>query len=412
MADSPKANLDAEAVTWAYRLLLGREPESQAAIEHHLTHCGSLSMLRQVFMSSEEYKLQLSGFANFYETRDDVKHLAEFSPRDKVHGHVLRDPTKARKQVGGAFYRGENCNFWPTQEDFENSDFIETFVLKGWMPETPQINSSTKVTTFGSCFAVSIANHLSKLGYNLSRDRDPGIYISRMSEGLVNIHALLQQFEWALEDKTPPENLWHGFDAEDFGYSDEVKIRTRSVFLDTDFFIVTLGLSEVWFDEATGGVLWRAVPRKKHDPTRHRFRMCSVEETKLNLGKIYDIIRTHVPKAKILFTLSPIPLAATFRPVGSVTANSASKSILRSALDEFFRERADAVNRQLFYFPSYEIANELFPERFEQDFRHPRLAIVDFIMQTFEGVYCEGGKSLLEINRRFHELRRADRTAV
>jgi hypothetical protein len=53
MGDVPKANLDAEAVTWAYRLLLGREPESQAAIEHHVTYCQSLSMLRQVFMSSD-----------------------------------------------------------------------------------------------------------------------------------------------------------------------------------------------------------------------------------------------------------------------------------------------------------------------------------------------------------------------
>ena len=95
--------------------------------------------------------------------------------------------------------------------------------------------------------------------------------------------------------------------------------------------------------------------------------------------------------------------------MGCITANSASKSILRSALDEFYRENPDDLNIKLFYFPSYEIVNELFTNKFEEDCRHPDYSVVEFIMQTFESVYCESGMSLQEINKIFHEKRMANK---
>jgi hypothetical protein len=412
MSASPEIPVNAEAVTWAYRLILGREPESEEVIAHHVRSHASVSEMRQRFISSAEFKSEQAGQA--YGARDDVKQLTQLIEGTKHHslGHYVRATEPDREKTGRAFHHDENCNFWPNLSDFAGDDFIERYVLKGWMPVSRQISSKTKVTTFGSCFAVSIAKHLSKVGYSISKDRDPEIYISRMSEGLVNIHAITQQFEWALEGKTPPKNLWYGYKAEEYGYRPEIRERTRTVMLDTDFFIITLGLSEVWYDEPTGGVLWRGVPLEVYDPARHKFRMCSVEETKRKISAIYDMIGTHVPRAKVLFTLSPIPLMATFRPVGCVTANAASKAILRSALDEFYRDNSSDLNRKLFYFPSYEIACELFPNRFEHDFRHPRSAIVEFIMQTFEAVYCESGMSMREINRKFHDTRLANRQVV
>jgi SAM-dependent methyltransferase len=44
-----------EAVTWAYRLFLGREPESEAAVSHHLSHSPELSTLRDTFVGSAEF---------------------------------------------------------------------------------------------------------------------------------------------------------------------------------------------------------------------------------------------------------------------------------------------------------------------------------------------------------------------
>lgn len=45
-----------EAVTWAYRLFLGREPESAEVIAEHLGSSPELSMLRDVFVGSDEFR--------------------------------------------------------------------------------------------------------------------------------------------------------------------------------------------------------------------------------------------------------------------------------------------------------------------------------------------------------------------
>lgn len=311
-----------------------------------------------------------------------------------------------KRRIGSSFYRGDTINFTPYSEDFEKADFLQDYLLKGWTPAAPVLTKGMKITAFGSCFAVHITEHLSKIGYDLARDRDPGIYVSAMGEGLVNTHAILGQFEWAFLNKTQPVELWHGFKAEGYGYDEDIRLRTRAIFSETDFFIITLGLSEVWYDEVSGGVFWRAVPIDSFDPSRHKFRVSTISETKENIHRIYALIREFVPGAKVLFTLSPIPLAATFRPVSCLTANSASKAVLRGALDEVLRERADDLNSRLFYFPSYEIVQELFPDRFQRDGRHPTVGIVPVIMKIFEATYCEAGASFDEVNAEFVEARK------
>jgi hypothetical protein len=313
---------------------------------------------------------------------------------------------QAVKQMASSFYRGENCNFNPYAPDHHLPGFCRDFVLKGHLPESKIISKSTRVTAFGSCFAQNITAHLSRLGFNLSKDRAPEVYVSAMGEGLVNVYALLQQFTWALEEERPPENLWHGFDAQSFGYDEKIRTRTREVFLNTDVFILTLGLSEIWFDEVTGGIFWRAVPMKYYDPTRHKFRVCSFAETKRALERMHAVIAKHVPAARIVFTLSPIPLAATFRPISCITASSASKAILRAALDEFLRERDDEERSRIHYFPAFEIINELFPHRFTEDGRHPHDFIVPAVMKIFEAYYCESSLSPQDAEMALQDARR------
>jgi hypothetical protein len=316
------------------------------------------------------------------------------------------------KRIGGGFFRGSSCNFTPLKTDFDLDGFVENFVLKGWAPERPFVSKKTKVTAFGSCFAENIAKYLGSLGYDLSKDRAPMVYISRMSEGMVNTYAILQQFEWALEKTKPSENLWHGYRCEEFGYDEEVRKSTEQVFSETELFVITLGLSEIWYDETSGGVFWRAVPMKFYDASRHKFRVCSFGETKENIQRIYDLIRKHVPHAKILFTLSPIPLAATFRPISIVTANSASKAILRAALDEFYRDNSADLNKVLFYFPAYEIVNDLFLDKFELDLRHVHPHIITFVMKLFEAVYCEDGLAIREVDALLRQARKEDVTIM
>ncbi len=313
---------------------------------------------------------------------------------------------EADKSMSSSFFRGKNCNFNPYQDDFKQGRFLQKFLMHGWLPDQKIIAQNTKVTAFGSCFAEHITKHLANIGYCTTAATYPDIYISLMAEGMVNVHAICQQFEWALENITPPESLWHGFKCEQFGYDETIRLRTRQAFLETDLFIITLGLSEIWYDEVTGGIFWRAVPLNVYDETRHKFRVCSHAETKEKIERIYRLIRKHNPASKILFTLSPVPLAATFRPISCITANSCSKAILRAALDEFLRERQEEVNRKLFYFPSFEIVTELFFSRYTQDNRHPHPEIIQFIMHLFESTYCDSTVTLESVEQLFADLRR------
>jgi GSCFA family len=313
-----------------------------------------------------------------------------------------------KKRMGSSFFRGENCNFNPYGKDHCNLDFASHFVLKGWLPDRPIIGKTTTVTVFGSCFARNISNHLASIGFNTSDQREKNIHVSSMGEGLVNVHSIAQQFRWALDSWTPPSNLWYGYDAEEFDSSEDVRIQTRKVFLGTEVFILTFGLSEIWYDEITGGVLWRAVPMKHYDASRHKFRVCTFLETKECISEIVRLIAQRVPEAKIVITVSPIPLITTFRPVSCITANTVSKSLIRGAVDETIRELSAENRNKVYYFPAFELINECFPNRFVEDGRHLHPMIVPSVMRLFEATFCETNCTIEEAELGFQQARLDD----
>jgi hypothetical protein len=317
---------------------------------------------------------------------------------------VKSDDQNAHRKIP-TWHRGDTVNYFPQRSDFFSNTFLQDYVLKGWIPHTPILTRGMKITAFGSCFAANITRHLSNIGFDLSSNRDPDIHISRIGDGLVNTASILGQFEWALENKSQPQGLWHGFKAEGYGFDEDIRLRTRDVFLGTEFFIITLGLSEVWYDATTGGTFWRGVPDGVFDARRHKFRAMSMAETKSDIARIYELVRTHVPDARVLFTVSPIPLAATFRDISCLTANTVSKAILRAALDEFLRDKQEAVNQTLFYFPSMEIVQFCFADPWGMDCRHPSSAVLDTVMKTFEASYCVGESTLDDANALFQMFR-------
>ena len=98
------------------------------------------------------------------------------------------------------------------------------------------------------------------------------------------------------------------------------------------------------------------------------------------------MIREVKPAAPIIFTLSPVPLMATFRPVSCLTASSVSKAILRVSIDELMR--TFSADERLLYFPSYEIVKDCFADPYLDDNRHLKWEVVSFVMETFERHYC------------------------
>ncbi|MGB0507447.1 MAG: GSCFA domain-containing protein, partial [Pikeienuella sp.] len=213
------------------------------------------------------------------------------------------------------WFRGENMNILPHNRSFYRPNGISKFVLEGWMPEEPAITVDSQITAFGSCFAANISNYLSRRNYSvMNRAEDAArAYVVACGEGMVNSFVILQQFQWAWEDRNFDQELWHGYDAESYGYDPEIQRQTKEMFDKTDVFILTFGLSEIWYDEVTNNVFWRTIPKDVYDPERHKFRVSTVDENADNMREIYYLIRKHRPDAKIIYTLSPIPLQATFR---------------------------------------------------------------------------------------------------
>jgi hypothetical protein len=291
------------------------------------------------------------------------------------------------------WFRGEHTNFNPDIARLLDVKAAEEFVLQGWVPKKPVITPDTQITAFGSCFAANISNWLSKRRFRVLNKDDAAknAYVVACGEGMVNSFVIRQQFEWAWENKSFDGALWHGYKAEEYGYDPAIQAETRRIFDATDFFILTFGLSEVWYDEPTGNVFWRTIPKDVYDPARHKFRVSTVEENRDNLRAIYRLIRKHRPDAKILFTLSPIPLIATFRDVSCLTANSVSKAVLRVAIDEVVREFRD--EGVLSYWPSYELVTDVFALPYKPDRRHPQGSVLDYIMTLFEHAWCVDTKA-------------------
>lgn len=312
------------------------------------------------------------------------------------------------RKVSSSFFRGSSANFYPNDKSLEKSFAIEQYLTHGWMPKAGFVTKDTPIVAFGSCFAANISNYLHARGYNVLTKKENKAYVTQMGDGMVHTYAIRQQFEWAWLNKTPTLDLWHGYSAEEFGYGDDAREDTKALFDTAKVFIITFGLSEIWYDEPTGEVFWRAVPKDKYDPSRHKFRVATHAETLENIKAIHALIRQFRPDATILFTVSPIPLTATFRPVTCIAANAVSKATIRSAVDEFYLN-ASTNDDNLFYFPSYDIVMHAFNHQWTEDKRHVYPHVLDFNMKVFEHYFCNDALSLEDLKTSFSRAQRLDK---
>lgn len=312
-----------------------------------------------------------------------------------------------KRKTSGSFYRGSVTNFYPTDISLTRDNVIPEYVIKGLVPSQPCLNKDSGIIAFGSCFASEIRRYLTLRNFNVLTKAGKS-YITQMGDGIVNTFSILQQFEWAWENKVPLGSYWHGYSAESFGYDESIRLETKALFDAADCFIITLGLSEIWYDEVTNEVFWRAVPKKSFDESRHKFRISTVEENYNNLIKIHRLIREHRPQASIVVTLSPIPLTATFRPISCVAANSVSKAILRVAVDSLLQEVSS--DKNCFYFPSYEIVTCLFQHPWLEDRRHVYRHVLNLNMTLFERYFCVTGITDSDLLNVFREAQLMDQT--
>lgn len=305
-------------------------------------------------------------------------------------------------------YRNLSDNaYWRTA--VASRHYYELADLSGAIP----IALTDKIATAGSCFAQHIGRHLKnsgafymdmepkptfiseedskRFGYNTYSCRYGNIYTTRQ---------LRQLAEEALLGRVPADYVWirdgRYFDAlrpsvDPVGYETPEHIvalrqqhlnSVRAMFEQLDVFVFTLGLTEAWVSSVDGTVYPTAAGTiiGSHDPAKYHFVNFKYNDVMDDLTVFVEMLRGVNPSAKILLTVSPVPLNATATGEHVMVATNRSKATLRAVAADFVENVENA-----FYFPSYDIIAS-HPSRgmfYDPDLRNVNDMGVSYVMKHF-----------------------------
>lgn len=248
-------------------------------------------------------------------------------------------------------------------------------VIPQWQPSF-QIAPDAQIFAMGSCFARNIESELINLGINVTSaapDSDLMEIRTNLQLGLLNKYnpiSIHQELAWAAGVTDFPEQgfIEYGekyidpYLREQTPGGDLASMQARRTALrqyfaqafQADLVIVTLGLTETWYDRTTKLALTEAPsPRLiKQYPERFGLKPLFYQDCLAVLKSICALLQAQgKPHLKIVFTLSPVALRRTFTGQDVIVANMMSKSTLRSAVGEL-TGKVEGVD----YFPSYEAA--------------------------------------------------------
>lgn len=285
--------------------------------------------------------------------------------------------------IKNTWHKGKLNYFPKNKEDFNDLDILaKEYVFKGSGPETPIFDNDDKVVTMGSCFADRLRKWLNANGKGST-------YIN-VPEGLNNSFAVRQWLEWVITGDRSTDAYWYDNDPELGAYKWEPTQEREKLlnhFKDVKGIVVTFGLGEVWRDIKTNNVFWRGVPSNEYDSSKHKCETTTVQENVDNMKQIVDLVKSHLGDDKVvIFTLSPVPLNATFTDRPTMIGDCVSKSILRVSLDQFFNKNK---HNNVYYWPSFEMvrwvgAHTDIPTLYEDNTtRHVNNNIVKIIISNF-----------------------------
>jgi len=292
----------------------------------------------------------------------------------------------------------EECN-WP--KSVSDPRFIPIV--------SPKINSNfqlfptDKIFCMGSCFARNVEIQLAKIGFDvvslqINNPYAPGAWGGNNFLIRYNPFSMMNELEWALNNQEtfPAEgilyvndDLWQDphshshYEPHSLSRLMELREMVTGVHKrvkECRIFVLTLGLVEAWYDKKIQKYM-NLNPSKSAtllEPDRFEMHILDYDDVKKCLIRIHELLsKFGHPDVKVIVTTSPVPLSSTGRGIDVITANTYSKSVLRSAAEWF-----GVHYKNVDYFPSYETvmlsARDLV---FEEDARHVKGSAVMHIMQ-------------------------------
>lgn len=285
------------------------------------------------------------------------------------------------------------------------------------------IGQEALVATAGSCFAQHISRRLQAIGFNyyvsesgsaLSPDerkqRNYGVFSARYGN-IYTTRQLLQLYDEAFDGRTSADVAWQRPDGrladplrpniEPDGFASVEELRNeranhlacvRDVFQKSDVFVFTMGLTEGWRSRIDGTVypLAPGVAAGSYREDDYEFVNFDVADVERDMREFLGRLKQLNNKVKVLLTVSPVALIATYTDRHVLAANTYSKSVLRVAAESLSRSH-DWVD----YFPSYEIITGSFNRGmyYADDYRDVNELGVSHAMRCFFDNYVAGQRT-------------------
>ena len=288
-------------------------------------------------------------------------------------------------------------------------------------PKAPfTIGRTERVATGGSCFAQRVAEALRAAGFRYyvteeapegtspeeAEARQFGTFSARYGN-LYYTRQFVQLFDRAYGRFEPELKAWQREDGrfvdpfrptiEPAGFTSEAEViaareehfgHVRRLFETLDVFVLTLGLTEGWRWRADGAALPLApgVAGGAFDPALYECVNAGAAEVLGDLRGFLDRLWSVNPAARVVFTVSPVPMIATYMDRHVMESNSYSKSVLRVAAGEV----CEAGDPRAVYFPAYDVvtSNVNAGRYYNDDQRTINDAGVRHVMRSFLATFA------------------------
>lgn len=262
------------------------------------------------------------------------------------------------------------------------------------------IDRETRIGSAGSCFAMEIYHRLRADGFNYVVTEENEVSSAKWGT-IFNIPSFRQLIEKSFGLRELPRLLWTketssgieyrdpfreeisfpSVEAYEADYDEHTKA-ARQALTDVDVFVITLGLNEVWYLRSHPGVVFSRNPWN-FSPYLVERRVLSFEENLSELQRMLDVWRIYNPNLKLIVSVSPVPLMATFQEdTHVISATCYAKSMLRVVAQEFANR-----NEDVFYFPSFETVMYCTENPWQEDQRHVARHAVANVMRLFEQMF-------------------------
>jgi hypothetical protein len=234
-----------------------------------------------------------------------------------------------------------------------------------------ELRSSDVFFCVGSCFARNIEEHLMYRGIRVDSrligfgdaTTRPNAFVNKFTPG-----SILNELRWSLGGETYPrdsivedDGAWRDLQLAPWSSAlplDEALERRQTVqqyfarIRNADVVVVTLGLVETWYD-SQASVTLNAAPSfwmSRRFPGRFRLIVTDYAANLAAVNAIIDVITSRAAAgARIVLTVSPVPMSQTFTADDVLVANTYSKSTLRAVASDAARGRAHVQ-----YYPAYD----------------------------------------------------------